>query len=91
MTTKKEAEKALYNMWKYTSISDYKTKIKPQMDIVNSYFDRKCIWVNHDDFYQAECGFTFHFSDDRNHATDYHFYFCPQCGGKISEHERVER
>ena len=90
MISKKEAEKALYNIWKETSISKYKTIVKPNMDIVFSFLDKNCVWKNKDDFYESECGFTFQFSDDRDCVTDYNFLFCPKCGGKIHEFERVE-
>lgn len=85
MKTKKEAENALYKLFKETRISDYKTKIKPQMDIINQFLDRTCEWKNNEDYYESKCGFTFQFSDDRDSLTDFDFKFCPKCGGKIED------
>ena len=91
MLALKQAQKALYNIWKETRISDYKTKIKPQMDIINDYFDKECEWTPDDEFehsyYISSCGFNFEFSDDRNCPNEHDFTFCPKCGGKIKESE----
>lgn len=69
------------------TIGSYR-KVKPRVyeAMKKDYIKIECKWSFDEDssFYQSECGFNFMFSDDRAHATDFDFIFCPKCGGKIN-------
>lgn len=44
---------------------------------------KTCEWIDRHDFYEAECGFTFMFTDERESLTDFSFNYCPKCGNRV--------
>lgn len=87
MRSRKDFDRNLYGIVKLTRICDYKDKVKPFLEKVESWVDQECIWKYSDDFYESDCGFTFQFSDERDEVNDYGFKYCPKCGCKIKSDE----